>query len=67
MGRVDHSLDRGSGRGGYGTGKLKPKPRFPLVYCEMDPGDAMFFDCNILHRSDQNRSEQPQLVPNLLL
>ena len=23
----------------------------------MDPGDAMFFDWNILHRSDQNRSD----------
>jgi hypothetical protein len=26
----------------------------------MDPGDALFFDCNLLHRSDQNRSEHPR-------
>jgi ectoine hydroxylase len=34
--------------------------RLPLVYCEMDPGDALFFHSNLLHRSDQNRSEQPR-------
>jgi len=27
-----------------------------VVYCEMEPGDAVFFHCNALHRSDQNRS-----------
>ena len=31
--------------------------RFPLVYLELDPGDAVFFHCNILHRSDANRSD----------
>jgi ectoine hydroxylase-related dioxygenase (phytanoyl-CoA dioxygenase family) len=29
---------------------------FPLVYVELEPGDAVFFDCNVLHRSDANRS-----------
>jgi ectoine hydroxylase-related dioxygenase (phytanoyl-CoA dioxygenase family) len=33
------------------------RKRFPLVYMELDPGDAMFFDCNLLHRSDANKSE----------
>ena len=28
-----------------------------LVYCELDPGDALFFHCNTLHRSDRNRSD----------
>ncbi len=32
--------------------------RLELVYVEMEPGDALFFDSNLLHRSDQNRSEQ---------
>ena len=26
----------------------------------MEPGDALFFHCNLLHRSDQNRSEHPR-------
>jgi ectoine hydroxylase-related dioxygenase (phytanoyl-CoA dioxygenase family) len=32
--------------------------RFPLVYLELEPGDAVFFHCNLLHRSDANRSDQ---------
>jgi ectoine hydroxylase-related dioxygenase (phytanoyl-CoA dioxygenase family) len=27
-----------------------------LVYAELNPGDVLFFHCNMLHRSDQNRS-----------
>lgn len=34
--------------------------RLELVYCEMNPGDAVFFHCNTLHRSDQNKSEHPR-------
>jgi hypothetical protein len=34
--------------------------RMPLEYVEMEPGDALFFHCNLLHRSDQNHSEQPR-------
>jgi hypothetical protein len=34
--------------------------RLPLVHCEMDPGDAIFFHPNLLHRSDMNRSQQPR-------
>lgn len=30
---------------------------FELVYLELDPGDTVFFDCNILHRSDTNKSD----------
>jgi ectoine hydroxylase len=31
-----------------------------LVHVEMEPGDALFFHSNLLHRSDQNRSENPR-------
>ena len=31
--------------------------RFEHTYIEMDPGDVLFFHSNLLHRSDQNRSE----------
>jgi len=29
------------------------KERCPLVFCELEPGDAIFFHCNLLHTSDQ--------------
>ncbi|OWK40572.1 phytanoyl-CoA dioxygenase family protein [Fimbriiglobus ruber] len=34
--------------------------RLELVYVEMDPGDALFFHSNLLHRSDQNKSDHPR-------
>lgn len=34
--------------------------RHELVYAELEPGDALFFHSNTLHRSDQNRSEFPR-------
>ena len=34
--------------------------RMELVYCEMQPGAALFFDCNLIHRSDRNCSENPR-------
>ena len=33
---------------------------FDLVYVEMEPGDALFFHCNLLHRSNQNNSPNPR-------
>ncbi len=34
--------------------------RIPLEYVEMAPGDTLFFHSNPLHRSDQNRPENPR-------
>jgi len=34
--------------------------QLPLVHMELEPGDGVFFHCNLLHRSDQNRSEHPR-------
>jgi ectoine hydroxylase-related dioxygenase (phytanoyl-CoA dioxygenase family) len=34
--------------------------RFELSYVEMEPGDALVFHCNLLHRSDANRSDGPR-------
>lgn len=31
-----------------------------LVYCELEPGDALFFHSNLLHRSEANLSEYPR-------
>ena len=29
-----------------------------LAYVEMEPGDALFFHCNLLHKSEQNNTDQ---------
>ena len=31
-----------------------------LVYCELEPGDALIFHSNLLHRSEANLSEYPR-------
>jgi ectoine hydroxylase-related dioxygenase (phytanoyl-CoA dioxygenase family) len=31
-----------------------------LVYCELEPGDALFFHSNTLHRSEANLSDHPR-------
>ena len=31
-----------------------------LVYCEIEPGDALIFHSNLLHRSEANLSDYPR-------
>jgi ectoine hydroxylase-related dioxygenase (phytanoyl-CoA dioxygenase family) len=31
-----------------------------LIYCELDPGDALIFHSNLLHRSEANLSDYPR-------
>ena len=59
MGRISHVLT-GDQAGADRERVQEAMKRLPLVYVEMDPGDVLFFDCNLLHRSDQNRSENPR-------
>lgn len=56
MGRIEHGLLEGEQVGADLARVEQAKERLELVYCEMAPGDALFFHCNTLHRSDQNRS-----------
>jgi ectoine hydroxylase len=58
-GRVDHVLT-GDQAGADRERVEQILKRMPLVYCELGPGDAIFFHSNLLHRSDQNRSELPR-------
>ena len=58
-GRVDHILT-GDQAGADRERVEEILKRMPLVYVEMEPGDALFFHSNLLHRSDQNRSEKPR-------
>lgn len=59
MGRIDHVLT-GDQAGADLERVHAAEARLPLVYLEMDPGDVVFFHANLLHRSDQNRSDHPR-------
>ncbi|MBS1805183.1 MAG: phytanoyl-CoA dioxygenase family protein [Acidobacteria bacterium] len=59
MGRIDHILT-GDQAGADMERVTQALERLELVYVEMEPGDALFFHSNLLHRSDQNRSEKPR-------
>jgi len=61
-GRINHILtgDQAGADREHVAELLKRPEQFPLVYVEMGPGDALFFHSNLLHRSDQNRSENPR-------
>ncbi|MEM7024081.1 MAG: phytanoyl-CoA dioxygenase family protein [Pseudomonadota bacterium] len=56
LGRIDHGLLDGEQVGADLTRVEEAQKKLELVYCEMEPGDVLFFHCNTLHRSDQNRS-----------
>jgi ectoine hydroxylase len=58
-GRIDHVLT-GDQAGADRERVEEVLKRKPLDYVEMAPGDALFFHCNLLHRSDQNRSDHPR-------
>lgn len=55
IGRVDHIVVGGQLQADPER-VAQAKARLKLDYMEMQPGDAAFFHCNLLHRSDANRS-----------
>lgn len=59
IGRVDH-VKAGDQVGADPLRVSAAIVRHELVFCEMNPGDALFFHGNLLHRSDQNLSEHPR-------
>jgi ectoine hydroxylase-related dioxygenase (phytanoyl-CoA dioxygenase family) len=59
LGRLEH------GKVGGQTGVDQERidailARLPLQHVEMEPGDALFFHGNLLHRSDKNTSDDPR-------
>jgi hypothetical protein len=58
-GRVEHVLT-GDQAGADMERVNKLLERQELVYVEMEPGDTLFFHANLLHRSDQNHSDNPR-------
>jgi ectoine hydroxylase-related dioxygenase (phytanoyl-CoA dioxygenase family) len=59
LGRIDHVLT-GEQAGADQERVREVLKRMELVHVEMEPGDTLFFHCNLLHRSDQNHSEKPR-------
>ena len=59
MGRITH-VETGQQAGADLERVTEAEKRLELVHCQAEPGDALFFHCNILHRSDQNRSNNPR-------
>ncbi|MBV9082778.1 MAG: phytanoyl-CoA dioxygenase family protein [Acidobacteriaceae bacterium] len=55
-GRIDH-VRTGDQAGADMERVEELAKRLELVYVEMAPGDGVFFDANLVHRSDQNRSD----------
>lgn len=59
LGRVDHRKT-GDQTGADPERVEQAVARLERVYVELAPGAAVFFHCNLLHRSDQNTSDQPR-------
>jgi ectoine hydroxylase-related dioxygenase (phytanoyl-CoA dioxygenase family) len=59
MGRIDH-VTVGTQTGADPERMEHVLPKFERVYVELEPGDAVFFHSNLLHRSDQNKSDHPR-------
>ena len=59
LGRIDH-VKIGEQTGADPERTDAAMARFQLVHCELNPGDAIFFHANLLHRSDRNKSDNPR-------
>jgi ectoine hydroxylase len=58
LGRIDHVTISDKQNGADAARIDEILKRHEIVYCELDPGDAVIFHANALHRSDQNRSDR---------
>lgn len=58
-GRIDH-LRTGDQAGADMERVNQLIDRLGIMPIEMDPGDGLFFHCNLLHKSEQNRSDNPR-------
>ena len=56
MGRIEHGELANGQVGSEEVRTTEATKRLETVYAEMKAGDGLFFHCNTVHRSDQNRS-----------
>lgn len=59
LGRVNHGFS-GEQVGADMTMVNNALQTMELVYCDLQPGDALFFHSNLLHRSEANLSDHPR-------
>ncbi|MCE2798734.1 MAG: phytanoyl-CoA dioxygenase family protein [Planctomycetaceae bacterium] len=59
IGRIEH-FTTGDQKGADAARVAQAIQRHELVFCEMEPGDALFFHGNLLHSSSKNLSHQPR-------
>jgi ectoine hydroxylase len=59
LGRIDH-VKIGDQTGADPERVAAARERLELVYCELEPGSAIFFHCNLLHCSAPNVSADPR-------
>lgn len=59
LGRVNHGF-AGEQVGADNVMVENALKTMELVYCELQPGDALFFHSNLLHRSAANLSDEPR-------
>jgi ectoine hydroxylase len=59
IGRIDHG-QVGDQTGADPERVQAARERLELVHVELAPGSAVFFHANLLHRSDQNKSDNPR-------
>jgi len=59
MGRINHA--KAGDQTGADIERVNDALKYlEIAHCEMLPGTALFFHCNVLHRSDANRSPKPR-------
>jgi len=59
MGRIDHLMI--GGQTGADLARVEEAMKvMDVVHVELNPGDAIYFHCNLLHKSDQNTSPYPR-------
>ncbi|XP_045193354.2 L-proline trans-4-hydroxylase-like [Mercenaria mercenaria] len=63
-GRIDHGKTGGQQGADLERVELLKK-QYELIYVDLQPGDVLFFHCNLLHCSGQNNSEKRRLAFNV--